>query len=78
MALPSVNMLRQEAISRNLTGSAADAFVFGTLNKLRGTANKTPAKQRIQPYVSSGIAGIRKGKKVSLKSLMNSGSPTGV
>ena len=73
MAVPSVNLLRREALSRNLTGSSADAFVFGTLNKLRGPQSKAPMKQRLQPYTSTGIPGIRKGKKVSLKALMGSG-----
>lgn len=75
MSTPSVNMLRREALSRNLTGNVADSFVFGTLNKLRRPQIKAPFKQRLQPIISTGIPGVRKGRRVSLKALM---APEGV
>jgi len=69
------NALRKAAISKNLTGSRADAYVYGTMNKLGllrnsgGQSSAVSQKQRIQPFISTGIPGIKKGKKVSLRAL---------
>lgn len=66
------NRLRKEAFSKNLTGSRADAYVFGTMKKLGLLKSKfKPADHpNPQPVLSTGLAGVKKGKKVSLMALM--------
>jgi hypothetical protein len=59
----------QSILQQEIATPLSKAPTVGTLKASTGPARVL--RQRIQPYVSSGIPGVKKGRKVSLKALMS-------
>ena len=61
--------LLQDILQREVSNPLTRGPSLGQLKAQTGPARVI--RQRIQPFVGSGIAGIKKGRKVSLKALMS-------